>query len=128
MRITGKKAEEHQRQMERGRMPRSSQKLAFPRAVHSSEAIYPSWPCPGLCRWLQPVLLISIQPKVTDFSNLTLLSCSFVWSCWFRSAWLLGLGCIQKALRRDLQPCLTLRPQAAQPGQCSQRAKLRGGC
>lgn len=38
----------------------------------------PSWPYPGLCWWLQPMLLISAPPKVTDFSNLTLLRCSFV--------------------------------------------------
>lgn len=51
---------------------------------------YPSWVL------LQPALLISTQPQVTDFPNLTLLSCSFVQSHWLRPTWLLGLGYIQE--------------------------------
>lgn len=61
-----------------------------------SHPCVPSLPCPGLCQWPQSVFLISTQSQVTDFSNLTLLSCSFVWSRW------LGLARLHLERSRDV--------------------------
>lgn len=86
----------------------------------------PLWPCPSLHWRPQSVLLISTQPPATDFSDLTLLSCSFAWSRRLGGLGSWGFTASRKALGCDLQPHLTLRPQAAESGQALSMGSQRG--